>query len=99
MQVGAPPYVSGIALEGHSDSVTGVAVAADGTRAVSASFDHMLKVWDLDSGRALRILEGHSGRVLGVAVTGDGKRAVSASFDSTLKVWDLDSGCALRTLE
>jgi len=76
-----------------------VAVTADGKRAISASQDETLKVWDLRSGRALRTLEGHSGSVDGVAVTADGKRVVSASSDKTLKVWDLESGRALRTLE
>ena len=34
-------------LEGHADSVAAVAVTPDGTRAVSASHDKTLKVWDL----------------------------------------------------
>src|SRR5579885_3160496 len=83
-------------LKGHSDWVHGVAVTPDGQRAVSASWDHTLKVW---GGHALRTLEGHSDRVYSVAVTPDGQRAVSASGDHTLKVWDLASGRALRTLE
>ena len=33
-------------LEGHSDWVNGVAVTPDGRRAVSASGDKTLKVWD-----------------------------------------------------
>jgi WD40 repeat protein len=78
--------------------VKGVAVTADGKRAVSASQDWTLKVWDLDTGRTLRTLEGHSDSVNGVAVTPDGRRAVSASSDKTLKVWDLDTGRAVRTL-
>jgi WD40 repeat protein len=41
-------------LESHSGSVYGVAVTADGKRAVSASHDSTLKVWDLDGGCALR---------------------------------------------
>ena len=65
--------------------------------AVSAFWDKTLKVWDLDSDRALRTLEGHSSSVYGVAVTPDGKRSVSASWDKTLKVWDLDSGAPLAT--
>ncbi len=40
-------------LEGHSDSVSGVAVSPDGKRAASASDDQTLKVWDLDTGIAL----------------------------------------------
>ena len=79
-------------VEGHSGAVSGVAVTPDGKRAVSASSDKTLKVWDLETGRALRTLEGHSAHVSGVAVTPDGRRAVSASWDKTLKVWDLDTG-------
>jgi WD40 repeat protein len=86
-------------LEGHSDSVTGVAVAPDGKRVVSASADKTLKVWDLETGRPLHTLEGHSEAVNAVVVTSDGKVAVSASYDRTLKVWDLETGRALRTLE
>jgi WD40 repeat protein len=86
-------------LEGHFNAVSGVAVTADGKRAVSASWDHTLKVWDLESGRALRTLEGHSSWVNSVAVMAGSKRAASGSSDKTLKVWDLESGRALLTLE
>jgi WD40 repeat protein len=50
-----------------------------GKRAVSASSDRTLKVWDLDTGRVTQTLEGHTETVTAVAVTGDGKRAISAS--------------------
>ena len=46
----------------------------DGKRAVSASGDQTLKVWDLETGGVLHTLEGHSGFVSGVALTPDGKR-------------------------
>ena len=52
-----------------------MAVTPDGRRAVSASGDNTLKVWDLETGSALRTLEGHSDWVTGVAVTPDGRRA------------------------
>jgi WD40 repeat protein len=86
-------------LVGHSGSVTACVVTADGRRVVSASGDQTLKVWDLESGRALATLEGHTGMVLACAVTADARRVVSASADRTLKVWDLESGHALATLE
>ena len=40
-------------LEGHSSSVSDVAVTPDGKQAVSASSDNTLKGWDLDSGTTL----------------------------------------------
>jgi hypothetical protein len=86
-------------LEGHSDSVSGVALTADGRRVLSASDDNTVKVWDVDSGLELRALEGHCSFVNGVAVSRDGRLAVSASHDRTLKVWDVESGRELRTLE
>jgi WD40 repeat protein len=78
-----------------------VAVTADGRRAVSASGDHTLRLWDLESGQTLRTLEGHTDWVSAVAVTPDGRRAVSGSRDRTLRLWDLESGkeIAIFTVE
>ena len=80
-----------------------VAVTPDGRRAVSASWDDTLRVWDLESGQKIRTLVDHTvwahsvvvtleGPVLAVAVTADGRRAVSGSYDNTLRLWDLESG-------
>jgi WD40 repeat protein len=74
-------------------------VTSDGWRAVSASYDQTLKVWELETGHALRTLQDHAGPVNAVAVTPDGRYAVSASADQTLKVWELESGRAPRTLQ
>ncbi len=84
-------------LPGHSSMVYAVSPMPNG-QVISASADHTLKVWDLESGTVLRTLTGHSAEVRGVAVTSDGKRAVSASRDRTLKVWDLETDTVLRTL-
>lgn len=53
---------------GHSGEFFDVAATPDRTRAISASRDPTLKVWDLQSGRALRSLAGHSHPVTSVAV-------------------------------
>jgi WD40 repeat protein len=74
-------------------------VTEDGQRAVSASEDKTLKVWDLKTGWALLTLEGHFGHIYGVGVSRDGRRAVFASDGGTVEVWDLDMGRVLRTLE
>jgi WD40 repeat protein len=86
-------------LQGHTSWVYGVAMSGDGRRAISASRDQTLKVWDVETGHELRTFKGHTGDVYGVAMSGDGERAVSASQDRTLKVWDVETGRELRTLQ
>ncbi len=86
-------------LEGHTSVVTAAAVTPDGFRAVSASRDRTLRVWDLGSGQTVRTFEGHTKAVTTVAVTPNGRWAVSGSRDQTLRVWDLESGQMVRTLE
>jgi WD40 repeat protein len=76
-----------------------VAVTPDGRRAVSASGDQTLRLWDLGTGQTIRSFEGHTDRVWAVAVTPDGRRAVSASRDQTLRLWDLGTGQTIRPLE
>ncbi|MBZ0283876.1 MAG: TIR domain-containing protein, partial [Anaerolineae bacterium] len=84
-------------FEGHTDSVSGVAVLGDG-RALSASYDQTLRLWNLKTGESLRVFEGHTDSVNAVAVLGDG-RALSASGDNTLRLWDVESGESLRVFE
>jgi WD40 repeat protein len=92
-------YVSGLylraegeeisCLEGHSKGVLDVAMTPDGRRGISASVDHTLRLWDLESGSELCVLEGHTSPVNAVAISDDGQLAVSGASDRALKVWDL----------
>ena len=71
--------------EVHLAGVSGMAVTPDGRRAVSASDDHTLRAWDLETGKVLRTLEGHSAMLInGVAVTPDRRCAVSAYWKAAL---------------
>jgi WD40 repeat protein len=100
MQPALDPPGTGLlrTLVGHSNFVNDVAVSADGRRAISASRDKTLRVWDLQTGHEPRVVASHLDVVSGVAMTPDGCRAVSASWDKTLRVWDLDTGQELHAL-
>ena len=86
-------------MTGHAGTVNGVAITPDGPRAVSASGDHSLKLWDLESGRELRTFQGHTDVIWWVTVTPDGELVLSASQDRTVRIWGLESGRLIRTLE
>jgi WD40 repeat protein len=93
-----PPSIIEMIKFSTSSAVYGVVVTADGKRAVSASWDNTLQVWDLESGAQLRTLSGHTGSVRAVALTPDDRWAVSASSDRTLKVWNLHVDGEPRTM-
>ncbi|MSV28174.1 MAG: TIR domain-containing protein [Bryobacterales bacterium] len=84
---------------GHTNSVRSVVFSADGRRALSGSDDNTVRLWDVETGRSLRVLEGHSGGVNSVAFSPDSLRALSGSADKTVRLWDVETGRSLRVLE
>ena len=78
--------------EGHTAWVCAVDVFPDNQRAISASGDKTIKIWNLHATRRDQ-RPAHEYFVTKLIVKPDGKEAVSASPRDGLKVWDL------RTLE
>jgi len=62
-------------LEGHTESVNGLAVTPDGREAVSGSDDNTLRVWDVESGECIAIY--HAGSIVGALsdIRADGRFA------------------------
>jgi WD40 repeat protein len=77
--------------------VLALAFAPDGKTLASAGGDHLIRIWDVSSGKELRQLRGHAYFVTSVAFSADGKSLVSASRDGTLRVWQAADGKLLHT--
>ena len=75
-------------LRGHAGYVPSIAFSPDGTRLVSASSDHTLKLWDTAEGIELGTLYGHRGNVSGVTFSKDGRRIFSTGEDGDIRVWE-----------
>lgn len=61
--------------------------------------DNTVRLWEVASGRCLRIFDEHAGWVTSVALNREGFRALSGSSDCTLRLWDVFSGECLQIFE
>ncbi len=86
-------------FEGHSGTVSSIALAAGGELVVSGGVDGTLRVWRVSTGACVRVLRGHASGIMTLLVAGaEGNRVVSASWDTTVRVWNLDTGECLQVL-
>jgi len=74
-------------------------LSTDNRWALSASMDRTLRLWDVATGRCLRVFEGHDNRVNSVCLSSDNRWALSGSHDNTLRVWDVATGSCQRIFE
>src|SRR3954470_2757250 len=73
-------------LRGHGGPVRTVAVSADGSEALSGSFDTSAIRWSLTRNNAKQVLRFHTDAVNAVALLRDG-RAVTAGADGRIAIW------------
>ncbi|KIK43720.1 hypothetical protein CY34DRAFT_11561 [Suillus luteus UH-Slu-Lm8-n1] len=72
-----------------------IALSPDGKKIASGGLiDSAVKLWDVDTGKVIKILTGHTNslRVKSVSWSPDGGRVVSGLDDGTFRVWDVESG-------
>ncbi|WPK26501.1 hypothetical protein PUMCH_003856 [Australozyma saopauloensis] len=75
--------------QGHFDSINALCYSPDGSRAVTASDDGKIKVWDLHSGFCLFTFSEHTAAVTAIEFAKKGQVLFSASQDGTVRAWDL----------
>ncbi|MGZ5895405.1 MAG: c-type cytochrome [Xanthobacteraceae bacterium] len=78
-------------LRGHGGPVRALAVSADGTHAVSGSFDTSAILWSLSRNSAEQVLRFHESAVNAVAFLPD-SRIVTAGEDGKIAIWQPGAG-------
>jgi GTPase SAR1 family protein len=78
-------------------TVFSVAVLPDGRRALFASEDGVIRLWDLETLSELRRFENQTRSIYAVAVSPDGRRMISSG--DIVRLWDLETGAELRQLK
>jgi serine/threonine protein kinase/sugar lactone lactonase YvrE len=82
----------------HPSEVSSVAWSPDGRTLATGSIlpDNTVRLWNVASGAALRVLRGHTSTVISIAFSPDGHTLSSASSDKTVRLWDTATGTELR---
>lgn len=90
-----------VRYEGHSRAVLAVAFLPDGKTAISAGVDQTLQLWDVETGKQIRIMDSHVAAVNDLSVRP--KTAVDAlpiiasvSEDRTVRLWQPTIGRLMR---
>jgi CubicO group peptidase (beta-lactamase class C family)/formylglycine-generating enzyme required for sulfatase activity len=98
-------------FEGHSSQVNCVALTRDGKIAVSGGMDASVRVWDVATGRQLRLCTGVTEHVWAVAISPDDRFVLGggggfvrdntfhSGNDFSLHLWDLATGKEIRQLK
>jgi small GTP-binding protein len=86
-------------LDSDEKRIYSYALSPDGKRALTAAGEKAVQLWDVETGRCLRVLKGHTDRVFSIAWSGDQQRALSAANDETVRLWDVANGKGLRVFK
>ncbi|WP_121969350.1 pentapeptide repeat-containing protein [Leptolyngbya sp. BC1307] len=85
-------------LDGHTDTVRGLAVSGSGDRLVSSSGD-AIKVWRPATGELVYSIPVERAPVWAVAISPDEQTLISSDYDGIISTWQLGSGEPIYSID
>jgi len=84
----------------HRWNAIAVALSPDGKLAATGGYDGIIRLWEVPSGKLVRVLVGHDSYIYGLAFSPDGQcLASTGSHDGTARIWNPQTGMTLRVLK
>lgn len=86
-------------LQGHTDAVRSLSFSDNGKLLVSAGHDNTVRVWNIETGRAIRTFRGHGSWVRASAAAADGRWILSGGYDAQIRRWSIEGGDEIHVLQ
>src|ERR1051326_3745102 len=71
----------------HTGTIAALALGPDGHTLATASMDHSIRLWDIDSQELLQVLHGHLSEVWSAAFSPDGTSLFTGAKDGSVDIW------------
>ncbi len=86
-------------IEAHQGWIRSVDLSPDQQQIATCGHDHVVKIFDAETGELKQICEGHDCHVYAVAFHPGGDRLVSCDLKGGLRIWDANTGGELNQLK
>ncbi|KAG9260026.1 WD40 repeat-containing protein SMU1-like [Astyanax mexicanus] len=83
----------------HSKAVTCICFSKDNSQLLSASFDQIIRIHGLKSGKMLKEFRGHASCINDITFSHNGHYIISASADGSVKVWNAKTTDCINTIK
>jgi WD40 repeat protein len=85
------------AVGGHQGAVLRLLVDPKQPFVITASADKTVRVWNADSGAAIKTLSGLNDEVFALALSGDGKMVAAGSYLGEIAIWTIPDGKLVKS--
>ena len=83
----------------NSDQIGSAAFSPNGRKIVIASWDNVISILSIRSGKTINVLSGHDDSVRSAVFDNTGKKILSASYDGTAVLWNSKRGKIIQRFE
>lgn len=73
----------------HNSEITCIAFSSDSKLLASASYDLTIRLWDIETGKQIKLIEGHTSTIFDIFFIDRDRTLVSVSADLTIKFWKI----------